>query len=63
MCACEAGDSVYSYCLVDRDAAGSVEQDGAPPTMCGVAITPTGAYSIVRMFSTDNFVSTGLLVR
>ena len=43
--------------------AGKGEQDGAPPTMYGVAITHTGVYNIVRMFPTDNFVSAGLLAR
>lgn len=39
------------------------QQDGAPPTMCGVAITSVGGSSAVTVFPTDNFVSTGLLVR
>ena len=54
---------VFNCCLVDGCVAGNVEQDGAPPTMCGVAIAPAGLYSIMRMFPTDNFVTTGLLVR
>ena len=52
-----------SCCLVDGGVAANVEQGGAPPTMCGVAITPVGVSSVVTMFPTDNFVSTGLLVR
>ena len=59
----QASDSIYSHCLVDEGVAGKVEQDGAPPTMYGVAITHTGVYNIVRMFPTDNFVSAGLLAR
>ena len=51
-------------CLIDGGVTGNVEQqDGAPPAMCGVAITSVGGSSVVMVFPTDNFVSTGLLVR
>ena len=65
MCVC-VGHSlvVMFYCyLVDRGMAVNVEQGGAPPTMSGITITPAGVSSIVPIFPTDNFVSTGLLAR
>lgn len=51
-----------SFCLLDGGV-DNVEQYGAPPTMCGVVISPGVLSNVVTMFPTNSFVSTGLLVR